>query len=305
MAVKQRKRTPDQSLALIDRAEQLLAKVDTIQKAKDLKSEFLSLADWARRRRLGEAAVQHAKSFALEAERKMGDMLKATERAKGAREPGVGRRGKKNAVTRGDRVPGNPPTLRAMGIGKQEAAEARMIATLPRVTFEALKHGEITRKAALATVAKPLPPIETSVARRGVAVHVTETVTRLTARPSAETEADAEAEAAEADETEARLEAETVERRARAVLDRLRWEVGLGTVARTGCLLSDVDALLAVLERLDPAVRVEVRALLSSLHAQLAERIDEVTEPPAAPQPVARPLPWDTEPLGRMIKPDK
>ena len=55
------------------------------EKAKELKSLALTAAEWAKRKNMGEEAIQHCRSYALEAERKMGQMLKETERAKGVR----------------------------------------------------------------------------------------------------------------------------------------------------------------------------------------------------------------------------
>ncbi len=45
-------------------------------------------ADWAKRKGMGEEAVQYARSYAMEAERRMGELLAATPRQHGAR--GVG-----------------------------------------------------------------------------------------------------------------------------------------------------------------------------------------------------------------------
>ena len=83
------------SVVIFTKAALMLAEADTIQKAKELKSLALTAADWAKRHKMGEAAIQHCRSYALEAERKMGEMLMATKdkRAKGAATPGVGKRG--------------------------------------------------------------------------------------------------------------------------------------------------------------------------------------------------------------------
>jgi N6-adenosine-specific RNA methylase IME4 len=72
---------------------------------------------------------------ALEAERKMGEMLAATERAKGAM--GIG----KSAVTSSDRT----PTLAELNISKRESVEAQMLAKVPRREFERVKSGEKTK----------------------------------------------------------------------------------------------------------------------------------------------------------------
>ena len=71
------------SVIIFSRAAEMLAEADTIQKAKELKSLALTAADWARRKNLGEKAVQHCRSYALEAERRLGQLLLQTDRAKG------------------------------------------------------------------------------------------------------------------------------------------------------------------------------------------------------------------------------
>jgi hypothetical protein len=62
-----------------------------------------------------EAAIQHCRSYALEAERKMGEMLAATELNTGAK--GIG----KSAVTTNDHT----PTLAELGITKNESSKAQ------------------------------------------------------------------------------------------------------------------------------------------------------------------------------------
>ena len=71
------------SVVIFQKAALMLAEANTIQQTKELKSLFLTAADWAKRKGMGNAAVQYAKSYALEAERKMGMMLRKTERADG------------------------------------------------------------------------------------------------------------------------------------------------------------------------------------------------------------------------------
>lgn len=65
------------SMVIFTRAALMLAEADTIQKAKELKGLALTAGEWAKRKGMGEAAIQHCRSYALEAERKMGEMLSA------------------------------------------------------------------------------------------------------------------------------------------------------------------------------------------------------------------------------------
>jgi len=53
----------------------MLAQATTIQNAKELKDLALTAADLAKRQRLGEAAVQHARSYALPAEWQIGEFV--------------------------------------------------------------------------------------------------------------------------------------------------------------------------------------------------------------------------------------
>jgi len=114
----------------------MLAEADTIQKAKELKSLALTAAEWAKRKNMGEEAIQHCRSYALEAERKMGQMLKETERAKGELKRGP-------VVT--TRNHGDPPTLATLGITKRESAEAQMLAELSENEFMDVKAGKKTK----------------------------------------------------------------------------------------------------------------------------------------------------------------
>jgi len=123
----------------MSRASKMLAEASTIQEAKEVKDLALTAADWARRKGLGEEAVQEARRYAMLAERKMGEMLLATERAKGATVKGVGKRGHRG-------VPRCkiPPTLSDLGISKRESAEAQQLAELPKARFDEIAAGKIT-----------------------------------------------------------------------------------------------------------------------------------------------------------------
>jgi hypothetical protein len=129
----------ENSLTIFSRGSQMLAEANTIQKARDLKDLALTAADWARRVGAGEAAIQYAKSYAFEAEHRMGEMLAETERAKPGPSPKIGAQA----------TPISQPTLSDIGISKHESARAQKIAALPEDTFEQLKKGETTIKKAL------------------------------------------------------------------------------------------------------------------------------------------------------------
>jgi len=122
------------SLVIFTKAALMLAEADTIQKAKELKSLALTAMDWAKRKGMGEAAIQHCRSYALEAERKMGEMLKVTDRAQGKRT---------DLVTKRDQV-NDIPTLADLGLTKKESSEAQMLADLPSNVFEEIRIGKKT-----------------------------------------------------------------------------------------------------------------------------------------------------------------
>ena len=123
------------SLVIFTQAEKMLAEAVTIQEAKELKDLALTAADWARRKGMGEKAINHARGYALEAERKMGEMLKDTERAKG---------GNPNLPTSTHRVPVEAPTLAELGLTKKESSKAQSLTDLPEKTFKDVKSGKKT-----------------------------------------------------------------------------------------------------------------------------------------------------------------
>lgn len=122
------------SLILFERGAQLLAEADTLQKAKELKDLSLTAADWAKRKGMGEEAIQYCRGYALEAERRLGELLEKTERAKGGNPK----------LTSNHTLPVEP-TLEQLGIRKRESAEAQLLAAIPRTRFEEVKTGKLTK----------------------------------------------------------------------------------------------------------------------------------------------------------------
>ena len=120
------------SVALMSEASRMLLEASTIQEAKELKDLALTAADWARRKGLGEEAIQYAKSYAVRAERKMGEMLQATER----QQPGEHWQKK-----RLPRVTVSP-ALTDLGITKRESSDAQFLARLPEEEFEKVATGK-------------------------------------------------------------------------------------------------------------------------------------------------------------------
>jgi ParB family chromosome partitioning protein len=134
------------SVVIFEKASLMLAEADTIQKVKEFKTLALTAADLARRKGMGEKAIQYARSYALQAERKMGEMLAATERAKRAPGPGRGKVGR----------PARPtftaiPTLSELGLTKDESARAQKLAALSEEKFKEITDGVISLKEALSS----------------------------------------------------------------------------------------------------------------------------------------------------------
>lgn len=130
----------EDSLAIFTKAEAMLAEANTIQSARELKILALTAADWARRKGMGEKAIQHCRSYALEAERKMGAMLEMKPPASGQWKV------KRDIVSPFDAT----FTLAEIGLegakGRKESERAKWLSKLARPLFELIKFGKKTRK---------------------------------------------------------------------------------------------------------------------------------------------------------------
>jgi N6-adenosine-specific RNA methylase IME4 len=92
---------------------------------------------------MGVAAIQHCRSYALEAERKMGEMLAAKPPAVRGK-AGTGR-GKKGSPSTGRAFSDDTPTNADLGISKNASSAAQALAAIPRETFDKIRVGEKTR----------------------------------------------------------------------------------------------------------------------------------------------------------------
>jgi hypothetical protein len=125
----------NESLILMDKAATMLAQADTIQKAKELKDLALTAKDFAKRRNLGRDAIRHATSYAVQAERKIGEMLAATPRDKG---------GQPRQATGSKKAPVETPRLVDLGLTKKESARAQKVARLSEKMFDKVLDGDMT-----------------------------------------------------------------------------------------------------------------------------------------------------------------
>lgn len=107
----------------------------------------MALADaaeaWAKTLRLGDEAERYAREIKCDAKRKLGEMLRSSERAKGTRVKG--------GTTGGPVVepPANDaPTLADLGISKKLSAESQVLASLPEEQYQEVKRKKTERKPA-------------------------------------------------------------------------------------------------------------------------------------------------------------
>jgi len=86
---------------------------------------------------MGDAAVHHARGYALDAERRMGELLAATERAKGVRTVGGG----KGAGSTMRVQPADAPPLYDLGISRKLSSHAQKLAAMPEPVFRDVRDG--------------------------------------------------------------------------------------------------------------------------------------------------------------------
>lgn len=139
------------SLVIFEKAEEMLAAADTIQKAKEFKSIALTAADWARRKGMGEKVVQHCVRYSRRAEIRLGELLDHTDRAPRPAGPGRGKVSIKALRT----LSGTPPTLAELGVSRRESADAQVLASAPKEDREDYIEG-LTSKAKIKLKLKKL-----------------------------------------------------------------------------------------------------------------------------------------------------
>jgi hypothetical protein len=134
----------DNSLLIFTEGARLLAEASTIQKVKELKNLALTAADWARRWNKGKEAVAFCRSYAFDAERKMGEMIKHTPLDHGHSGGRPRKDGKKPNASCASGFQ-DRPTLAELGIEPHESVQAQRLAEMPLEVFERIKSGEISR----------------------------------------------------------------------------------------------------------------------------------------------------------------
>lgn len=129
------------------RASSALAQAQTIQQTKKILDVAHAAEIYAKRQKLGEEAMGMAASIKVEALRKLGEMLKATPRAKGEILRGS------ISVPRGN----DADTLAELGLTKKESAVAQKLAALPDEDFNQVRDGHVSIAKAIAAVESTKP----------------------------------------------------------------------------------------------------------------------------------------------------
>ena len=118
-------------LVLLTRADQMLAEASTLDEVKQILDTAEAVRLYYRKIAHAEAIAIRAATIKVNAERKLGQLLKTAELAKGA--PGNQYTGKKSPARSQDAT--GPIRLRDIGISKSDSSRAQAIASLPAATF--------------------------------------------------------------------------------------------------------------------------------------------------------------------------
>jgi N6-adenosine-specific RNA methylase IME4 len=131
----------------VDQARALLAQAKTASQAKAVADLARAAEVFAKRQQLSEEVIAHATAIRVDALTLMGKFLKASPKAtgtKGRLRSGPGRGRKNGGVKVEPPFSEPPPTYRELGIGKKEAADAQLLATLPAKVRDTVREGTDT-----------------------------------------------------------------------------------------------------------------------------------------------------------------
>ena len=136
----------DSVIVSMTRASLALAEAVTVGQTKTLIDIAYAAEIYSKRHHLSDEAIGRALSVKVDATRKLGEILKATPKAKARFDEGS-----KKVPSRND-----APTLEELGLSKKESAVAQKLADLPEEQFEQVRLGNVTIAKAIAAVdAKP------------------------------------------------------------------------------------------------------------------------------------------------------
>jgi len=128
-------------LAKLEQASQLLAESTDLHEVKAILDMSAAAKTWARARNLGASAIRYATGIQVEAEIRLGELLRDSERAGGAK--GVG------PIAVPDCNHNQPPTLADLGLSKRQSSEAQALAKAPPEIQEKVKAGDVPRSRAI------------------------------------------------------------------------------------------------------------------------------------------------------------
>lgn len=134
----------DLVIARLSTARNALVEAKTAAEVKAVMDAAAAAETFAKRQKLSEETIHYATALKLDAERKLGEILREAPKATG------GEHGGRRPLDGARAEPSNPtPTLRDLGIDKKTSARAQRLAALPEETFEAVKAGEVKVNEAL------------------------------------------------------------------------------------------------------------------------------------------------------------
>ena len=131
----------DLVLVKLGAARTALAEAKTIQETKNVLDIAISAEVYARRQKLGEEAIEFARSIKVEALRQLGGMLKRTPRNTGA--AGRGKAKAKRGTLGVPRID-EPETLAEIGLDKKTSKMAQDVAEFTEEEVEKVKTGKTT-----------------------------------------------------------------------------------------------------------------------------------------------------------------
>lgn len=124
----------DPVLLKLGDARQALAHAKSIQGVKQIADLAAAAKVYARQQQLGEESIAYAHAVQIEALRRLGEILKQTDKATG----GDAQR------TRFRKGTESPPTLREIGLTKKQSFVAQTLAALPARQFDQVREGTTT-----------------------------------------------------------------------------------------------------------------------------------------------------------------
>lgn len=120
------------AIALLDRAVAALAEARTIPEVKELLDIAAAAQEYARRVKLSQDVIDHATEIRIRAERRLGELLRETYRARG----GGDKRSPDHLSLPSTGDPSGAPTLADLGVSRDLSSRAQRLAGLDDEEFE-------------------------------------------------------------------------------------------------------------------------------------------------------------------------